>query len=251
VKLAVLLTFLSLLSCRAGMRRKTGQEVEGGDKVALSDSGGERSAKVDPKEPTLSPGARARPPTGLGNLDVSKPPSAGSGRGVIGLAKLGTIGQGPDRGKGYCIGPGGKRSTSRNDRKTRSKASIERGRKLRQRVRLKFGRFSVIGKYNAEVVRRIVRLQVGQLQRCFTLPLPDARIIISYPLELSFAIDLNGLPENVTTRQVKSSTAYLSLVNRCISTVISKLDFPRPRSGDTVDVSVRMHGRLLESKVAY
>jgi hypothetical protein len=126
-------------------------------------------------------------------------------------------------------------STAPKDREApgsrKSDAHRRGGRERAKAPVIRFGRFEVSPGVSAEVVRRILRQNLGRFRLCYARGLErDARLHGSVPLH--FSIDPNG---HVSNAHAEGSTLRDAEMVRCSIESIQGLSFPKPdRAGANV-----------------
>ncbi|MDB4963558.1 MAG: putative signal peptide protein [Myxococcales bacterium] len=142
------------------------------------------------------------------------PGGGGTGWGTIGTGRYGTIGHDAGTGTGYGVGGG------RGGMRGRSSAVPT----------VAIGRPSVAGDLHRAVVRRYIKRNIQKIQYCYEKELL-AKPSLTGAIATRFVINASGTIAEVTATGVDPTVAS------CIAGVIRAIEFPRPRSGGTVEVS--------------
>jgi TonB family protein len=134
----------------------------------------------------------------------------GTGWGTIGIGKLGKIGHGSGKGTGYGTGSG--------SMKRRGTTSV------------RLGQSSSAGSLDKNIIRRIIRSHIASIKRCY-----ERQLLVDPGLAgkvvARFTIGANG-------DVVASSASGLHPnVDSCVTRVIRRMRFPKPKGGGVVKVS--------------
>jgi len=149
---------------------------------------------------------------GAGGLALSGIGEGGGGRGEgIGLGKLGTVGRGAGSGTGQGFGSGHGR--------------LGRSHRAR-RPAVRMSGTTVSGRLPPEIIRRIVRQQIGRIRACYQQAL-NRSPQLSGRLVTRFVIGRDGKVSNAGVTGSLGNAA----VSRCVVRAISAMTFPRPAGG--------------------
>ncbi len=160
----------------------------------------------------------------LGGLAGSAMGDAG---GAGGLGSRGTGGGGGGDGLGVGgLGSGTGRGTGGN-------GGINLGGRGKGRANVKAGRSKIIGSLSKEEINRVVRRHMAQIKHCYEKELNKSPKLQGKLLG-SWTISAAG---SVSKASMKQNTMGNKNVGRCVTSIIKRMRFPKPRGGGVVYVS--------------
>ncbi|MCE9575994.1 MAG: AgmX/PglI C-terminal domain-containing protein [Deltaproteobacteria bacterium] len=142
------------------------------------------------------------------------PGGGGTGWGTIGTGSYGTIGHGSGTGSGYGVGGG-------------RGGMHGRGARLPTTT---IGKASSTGDLDKAIIRRYIKRNLNKINYCYEKELlanPSLRGVIL----AEFRIGANGLVVSSRAKGVDESVGW------CVATVLSGIEFPKPKDGGEVAVS--------------
>jgi hypothetical protein len=156
---------------------------------------------------------------GAGGLGLSGigPSAGGTGEGTIGLGSIGTIGHGAGTGSSQGFGSGSGR--------------LGGARKNAPNIRT--GAATVVGTLPPEVIRRIVRQNLGRMRFCYETALVRSPKLAGR-VTVKFVIDRSGA---VASAVVESKDLPDEAVASCVTKTFLTLQFPQPEGNGVVVVS--------------
>jgi hypothetical protein len=140
------------------------------------------------------------------------PGGGGTGWGTIGTGRYGSIGHGNGTGDGYGVGGG-------------------RGGMRRSGPVVSLGQLVATGDLDKAIIRRYVKRNIAKLTYCYEKELL-AKATLEGTVTTSFTIEAQG---NVTGAVASGVDGNVS---SCMAGVLSGIEFPKPKGGDAVKVTV-------------
>jgi pSer/pThr/pTyr-binding forkhead associated (FHA) protein len=148
------------------------------------------------------------------------PGGGGTGWGTIGTGRYGTIGHGSGTGSGYGAGSGrggmrGRKSLSPN---------------------VKIGQATATGDLDKSIIRRYIRRKRSRIKYCYEKQL-SVKENLKGTVVTNFTISPTGAVISSRAKGVSGAVA------NCVASVISTIQFPKPRGGGLVQVRYPFHFR--------
>jgi hypothetical protein len=135
------------------------------------------------------------------------PGGGGTGWGTIGTGRYGTIGRGSGQGTGYGVGGG--------------RGSVPT---------VRIGQPNANGDLDKAIIRRYIKRNIQKIQYCYEKELV-AKPNLKGTVSSQFTISPNGTVDSA------SATGVDGNVSSCIAGVIKGIEFPKPKSGGSVNVN--------------